>query len=159
MSTASLDQFEQVLRRGVRESDWLFRMPWLHLVEAQVAGGGRAHMYDLTWSAPANGGALGACLGLDVPLTFGVYGGLGGMLTGPEPGPEPSPATEALSARFRSAWTAFAATGDPGWAAYDSEQRLVQVLDSEPTVAAYPEEASRRLWERHTFAALPLTTA
>ncbi|WP_328502244.1 carboxylesterase family protein [Streptomyces sp. NBC_00457] len=137
------------------QSDWLFRMPSLHLVEAQVAGGGRAHMYDLTWSAPANGGALGACHGLDVPLTFGVYGGLGGMLTGPVPSPE----TEALSARFRSAWTAFAATGDPGWAAYDSEQRLVQVLDSEPTVAAYPEDASRRLWERHTFAALPLTTA
>jgi para-nitrobenzyl esterase len=137
------------------QSDWLFRMPTLHLAEAQLAGGGRAHLYELTWPAPADGGALGACHGLDVPLTFGVYGGLGALLTGPEP----SDGTEALSARFRSAWTSFATTGDPGWPAYDAERRLAQVLDTEPAVAAYPEEASRRLWERHTFAALPLTTA
>lgn len=139
------------------QSDWLFRMPSLRLAEAHVAGGGRAHVYDLTWSAPANGGALGACHGLDVPLTFGVYdgNGLGTMLIGPTPSPE----TEALSARIRSAWTAFAATGDPGWPSYDPERRLVQLLDTEPTVTAYPEEASRLLWERHTFTALPLTTA
>ncbi|MGW1747706.1 carboxylesterase/lipase family protein [Streptomyces sp. NPDC002092] len=136
------------------QSDWLFRMPTLHLARAQVAGGGRAHLYELTWSAPANGGALGACHGLDVPLTFGVYGGLGAMLVGPTPTPE----TEVLSARFRLAWTTFATTGDPGWPAYDNERRLVQLLDVEPTVAAYPEEASRRLWERHTFAPLDLAT-
>ncbi|MEH0416634.1 carboxylesterase/lipase family protein [Streptomyces sp. B21-083] len=142
------------------QSDWLFRMPSLHLAQAQVAGGGRAHMYELTWSAPLNGGALGACHGLDVPLTFGNFGnfgdsagGLGGMLLGPTPPPE----TEALSARLRSAWTSFAATGDPGWPAYDTERRLVQLLDTEPSVAAYPEEASRRLWERHMFGVLPLT--
>lgn len=135
------------------QSDWLFRMPSLHLAEAQVAGGGRAHLYDLTWNAPADGGVLGACHGLDVPLAFGVFDGLGGMLIGPEPSAE----TEALSARFRAAWTAFATTGDPGWPAYNTEHRLVQLLDTEPTVTAYPEEASRRLWERHTFAALPLS--
>ncbi|MFF7446484.1 MULTISPECIES: carboxylesterase family protein [unclassified Streptomyces] len=138
------------------QSDWLFRMPSLRLAEAQVAGGGRAHVYDLTWTAPANGGALGACHGLDVPLTFGVFdgNGLGAMLIGPTP----TPATEALSAHVRSAWAAFATTGDPGWPAYDPERRLVQLLDEEPTVAVYPEEASRRLWERHTFTALPLVT-
>ena len=129
-------------------------MPTLHFAQAQVAGGGRAHVYELTWSAPANGGALGACHGLDVPLIFGVYGGLGAMLIGPAP----TPGTEALSARFRSAWTTFATTGDPGWPAYDNERRLVRLLDAEPTVAAYPEEASRRLWERHTFAPLGLAT-
>ncbi|MGW3408799.1 carboxylesterase/lipase family protein [Streptomyces sp. NPDC000888] len=137
------------------QSDWLFRMPSLHLAEAQVAGGGRAHAYELTWAAPVNNGALGACHGLDVPLTFGIYGGLGAMLVGPTPSPE----TEALSARFRSAWTAFATGGDPGWPAYDADRRLVQVLDTEPAVTAYPEEAARRLWEHHAFAALPLTSA
>ncbi|MET7455808.1 carboxylesterase family protein [Streptomyces sp. NPDC005574] len=135
------------------QSDWLFRMPSLHLAQAQVTGGGRAHVYELTWPAPADGGALGACHGLDIPLTFGVYGGLGALLVGATP----SPGTEALSARFRSAWTGFATTGDPGWPAYDGERHLVQLLDAEPTVAAYPEETSRRLWEHHTFAPLPLT--
>ncbi|WP_329267763.1 carboxylesterase/lipase family protein [Streptomyces sp. NBC_01451] len=141
------------------QSDWLFRMPSLYLAHAQLAGGGRAHVYELTWAAPVNGGALGACHGLDVPLTFGNYGdtvgGLGGMLIGPTPPPE----TEVLSARFRSAWTSFAATGDPGWPAYDDQQRLVQILGAEPAVAAYPEEASRLLWQRHPFGVLPLTTA
>ncbi len=32
----------------------------------------------------------------------------------------------------------------------------MQVLDTEPVVTAYPEEASRRLWEGHVFGALPL---
>ncbi|WP_406430277.1 carboxylesterase family protein [Streptomyces sp. NBC_00631] len=132
-------------------SDWLFRMPSLHLAQAHAAGGGRAHLYELTWSAPAAGGALGACHCLDVPLVFGTYGGLGQMLIG-----EPTPESEALSSRFRSIWTTFATTGDPGWPAYDAETRLTQLIDTDLTVTRYPEEASRRLWQSHTFAALPL---
>ncbi|MEU6904172.1 carboxylesterase family protein [Streptomyces coeruleorubidus] len=134
-------------------SDWLFRMPSLHLAQAHTEGGGRAYLYELTWPASAGGGVLGACHGLDVPLTFGVFGGLGQQLIGPTPPPE----AEALSARFRSAWTAFAATGDPGWPAYDTEGRLTHLFDTEPAVTTYPEEVSRRLWQGHTFAALPLT--
>ncbi|GAA3588432.1 carboxylesterase family protein [Nonomuraea rosea] len=138
------------------QSDWLFRMPTLHLAEAQVAGGGKAHVYELTWPSPGSGGAMGACHGLDGPLLFGTFDAhLGPMLLGPEPSAE----AEALSARFRAAWTAFAATGDPGWPAYDTRRRLVQILDAEPAVTAYPEETSRRLWQDHRFPALPLLTS
>ena len=35
--------------------------------------------------------------------------------------------------------------------------RLAQLFDTPPTVAAYPEEISRLLWQNHTFPALPLT--
>lgn len=136
------------------QTDWLFAMPSLHLAEAHLAGGGRAYAYELTWPAPGNGGALGACHGLDLPLLFGTYhADLGALLFA---GTEPSPEALALSSRFRAAWTAFARTGDPGWPAYDTQRRLVQVLDAEPVVAPYPQEASRRLWEGHEFAALPL---
>jgi para-nitrobenzyl esterase len=132
--------FEQV------HSDWLFRMPSLHLAEAQVAGGGRAHLYELTWS-----GTLGACHGLDVPLVFGnLTGNQPAMLIGGKPG------AEAVSERMRTAWTGFAATGDPGWPEYDPERRLTQVFDTTSTVTAYPEEESRRVWQDHRFAALPL---
>jgi para-nitrobenzyl esterase len=138
------------------QSDWVFRMPALHLAQAQVAGGGRAHVYELAWPTPGTGGIMGACHGMDGPLVFGTLDAhLGPMLFGPEPSPE----ARALSARIRAAWTAFAASGDPGWPAYDTQQRLVQVFDAEPAVTAYPEEASRRLWQDHRFQALPLLTA
>ncbi|MER7683550.1 carboxylesterase family protein [Streptomyces sp. NPDC097610] len=136
------------------QTDWLFSMPSLHLAEAQVAGGGRVYVYELTWPAPGNGGVLGACHGLDIPLLFGTFGADLGMLL--FDGAGPSPEAEALSSRFRTSWTAFAATGDPGWPAFDGERRLTQVLDTDPLVTGYPEETSRRLWEGHEFPALPL---
>ena len=134
-------------------SDWLFRMPTLHLARAHAASGGRTYLYELTWPAPGMGGVMGACHGLDIPLVFG-------NLTSGQPafliGDTPSAEAEALSAWIRGAWTAFATDGDPGWPAYDAEQQLVQVLDTRPAVVPYPEQASQLLWQHHTFPALPL---
>ncbi|MEU1046033.1 carboxylesterase family protein [Streptomyces sp. NPDC005897] len=136
------------------QTDWLFAMPSLHLAEAHLAGGGRAHVYELTWPAPAFGGDLGACHALDIPLLFGTFRADLALLQFGDA--EPSQEALALSSGFRAAWTAFARTGDPGWPAYDTRQRLVRVLDTESTVAPYPEETSRRLWEGYEFAPLPL---
>ncbi|WP_329544875.1 carboxylesterase family protein [Streptomyces sp. NBC_01356] len=134
-------------------SDWLFRMPSLHLAQAQTAAGGRAHLYELTWPAPGMGGVFGACHGLDVPLVFGnLSDSHAAMLIGETPTPE----AEALSAHIRNALTAFATHGDPGWPAYDPTQRLVQLFDTPSTVTTYPEEESRVLWQDHVFPALPL---
>jgi para-nitrobenzyl esterase len=134
-------------------SDWLFRMPTLHLAEAQVAGGGRVHLYELTWTAPGMGGALGACHGLDVPLVFGnLNNGQPAALIGDSRISEAA----ALSARMRTAWTIFATHGDPGWPAYDSARRLTQVFDTVPTVSTYPEERSRLIWQDHAFPPLRL---
>jgi len=135
------------------QTDWLFRMPVLQLAEAQTAGGGRAYLYELAWRVPGAGGLLGACHGLDLPLLFGTFGAsLGPLLYGPEPSAE----ARAAAAQLRRAWTTFAATGDPGWPAYDPERRLTQVFDSVTTVAAYPEERSRLLWRDFPFSTLPL---
>ncbi len=130
-------------------SDWVFRMPSLHLAEAQVAAGGRAHLYEVTWEPP---GRFGACHGLDVPLLFGnlTQGQTAGVLG------EVTADTEALSAALRAALVGFAADGDPGWPSYDPEARLTRLFDVPATVAAYPEEESRQLWASHRFAALPL---
>lgn len=135
-------------------SDWLFRMPSLHLAQAQTTAGGRAHLYELTWPAPGMGGILGACHGLDVPLVFGnLDRGQPALLIGEAPSPE----AEALSASMRAAWTAFATHGDPGWPAYDTERCLLQLFDTRPSVTAYPEETSRLIWQNHPFPVLPLT--
>jgi para-nitrobenzyl esterase len=129
-------------------SDWLFRMPSLHLAEAHT---GRTWLYELTWPAPGLGGALGACHGLDVPLVFGnLTDGQPAMLLADD-----LPSAELLSAQLRTAWTSFATDGDPGWPAYDGQ--LTRLFDTDPAVVPYPEENSRRSWQNHTFAALPLT--
>jgi para-nitrobenzyl esterase len=132
-------------------SDWLFRMPSLHLAEAHT---GRVHVYELTWKAPGMGGVLGACHGLDVPLVFGnLTSGQPAMLLGDD-------LTEAkiVSAQMRGSWAEFATAGDPGWPAYDRERRLTRVFDTRPSVVPYPEDVSRRIWQDHVFSVLPLTT-
>lgn len=101
------EQLYEVVR-----SDWLFRMPSLKLAEAQLAAGGTAYLFELTWPAPGMAGALGACHGLDVPLVFGnLTAGRPAMLIG-----DATAEAEALSEQMRTAWVAFATTGDPGMA-------------------------------------------
>ena len=137
------------------QTDRIFRMPALQLAEAQTAGGGRAYLYELAWEVPGAGGQLGACHGLDLPLLFGTFeASLGPLLYGPEPSDE----AYAAAAELRRSWTTFAATGDPGWPAYDPEHRLTQIFDSVTSVAVYPEERSRLLWRDHPFSTLPLLT-
>ena len=135
------------------QTDWIFRMPALQLAEAQTAGGGRAYLYELAWEVPGANGLLGACHGLDLPLLFGTFGAsLGPLLFGQEPAPE----AYAAAAQLRETWTTFAATGDPGWPAYDPVHRTTQIFDEVTTVAAYPENQSRLLWQDFPFSTLPL---
>lgn len=124
----------------VVRSDWLFRMPSLKLAEAQLAVGGQAHLYELTWPAPGMGGMLGACHGLDVPLVFGnLTVGQPAMLIG-----EPTAEAEAVSRQMRRAWAAFAASGDPGWPSFDTG--ATRLFDADPSVVPYPEQFSRNIW-------------
>jgi para-nitrobenzyl esterase len=136
-------------------SDRLFRMPSCRLAEAHHPHG-RTHLYELTWNAPGMGGeSLGACHGLVLPLTFGnLTAGAAAFLIGHEPPPD----TQALSSRVRAAWTAFAATGDPGWPAYETRERSTWIIDTDPAVRPYPEEASRLLWADDPFAPVDLIT-
>ena len=134
-------------------SYWLFRMPSLHLAEAQAAAGGRVHVYELTWQAPGMGGGFGACHGLDVPL---VFGNLDRGQTATLIGSPPSAEARAVSDGMLAAWAAFANTGDPGWPSYDTERRPVQLFDRRPTVSAYPEESSRLIWQDYDFGVVSL---
>ena len=124
----------------VVRSDWLFRMPSLHLALAQVAAGGAAHLYELTWPASGMGGMFGACHGLDVPLVFGnLTAGQPAVLIG-----DVTAEAEAVSESVRRAWTAFATTGDPGWP--DFATGATRLFDIEPAIAPYPEQVSREIW-------------
>ena len=132
-------------------SDWLFRMPTLHLAQAHAAAGGRTFLYQVSY--PAAAGGLGACHAIDVPLVFGVYKGIGRMLFGPEP---PASAV-ALGDLMRSQWAAFAANGDPGWPPYAPGRRTTRIFDDPPDVMPYPEVASLHIWDQHRFGVLDLS--
>ena len=129
----------------IAKSDRMFRIPSLHLAAAHTAGGGRSHLCELTWPAPAAGGVFGACHGLDVPLVFGVLDqGLAIQLLG---APPVADAAE-VSAQMQSSWTTFALDGNPGWAPYDEHQRATRIFDigEHGGIHTYPEEKSRQLW-------------
>jgi para-nitrobenzyl esterase len=131
-------------------SDWLFRMPSLHLAQAHAAAGGRTFLYEVTY--PAAVGGLGACHAIDVPLVFGAHGELAQLLFGPEP---PASAMT-LGKLMRSQWAAFAADGDPGWPPYAPGGRMTRIFGDPPDVARYPEEASLHIWDQHRFGAIDL---
>jgi para-nitrobenzyl esterase len=139
------------------QSDWVFRIPALRLAAANAAAGGTSYLYELCWPAPAMGGILGACHGLDVPLVMGnlelAMAGLALL------GETPTPEARQLSQLMRAHWTAFAAGGNPGWPPYTPEFPRTRLFDAESTVGPYPEEASRRIWAGHRFAPLGLVAA
>ncbi|MFI6317989.1 carboxylesterase/lipase family protein [Nonomuraea sp. NPDC050556] len=122
--------------------DWLFRMPSATLADLHT---GPTFAYELTWDAPA----LGACHGLDVPLTFGTLDGMMGQLLthGAPEGPE-------ISVQIRRAWTRFAATGNPGWPVYEPVAAITHLFDVEPKDVSDPEAASRALWSAPGFPVL-----
>lgn len=86
-------------------SDALIRMPTTRAAEAHVRRGGRAWMCDFAWQSPAAGH------GIDVPFVFGTGGT---RYAARFLGSPPHPGFGPLAERIRAAWTAFAATGDPG---------------------------------------------
>ncbi|KOV90124.1 carboxylesterase/lipase family protein [Nocardia sp. NRRL S-836] len=88
--------------------------------------GGRTHVYSFAYRSTALGGRLGAAHTVDLPFVFDLADqpwlhGDNGLL-----GADPVP--DGLAAAVHAAWVAFASTGDPGWAAYDPQRPVVEVL-------------------------------
>ncbi|WP_433566803.1 carboxylesterase/lipase family protein [Nocardia sp. CA-151230] len=133
-------------------SDWLFRMPSLHLADAAHAGGGRVWFYELDWSFNSRQGASHC---LDFLLVFGT---LSPAEVAAHPHAHPNAANEIshVADTMRTDWTTFATSGDPGWAPYDSRTRTTRVYDIRATERPYPQEPSRRIWAEHHFHALEL---
>lgn len=136
--------------RGTAMSDWLCRMPALHLAEAAQAGGARVWLYELCWGF----NSLGASHSLDTLLVFGTAEIKTGLT---EAGPDAVAQARRLSELMRGEHLAFATKGDPGWALYRPHERDTRVYDADSTVARYPEERSRRIWRDRHFGALDLT--
>ncbi|MDQ2740674.1 MAG: carboxylesterase family protein [Actinomycetota bacterium] len=142
--TASADDL-----RELALSDWLFRMPALHLAEAADRGGTPVWLYELRWGY----GPQGASHSLDTLLVFGttdIYGEVSAA------GPAAVAQAQQVSTSLRGDHLAFVATGEPGWPRFSRNERLTRLYGVQPSVACYPEEQSRTIWNDQTFAALNL---
>lgn len=139
-------------RYELLNSDWLFRMPSVHLADAAHGGGGPVWFYELDWAFNSEEGASHC---LDFLLVFGT---LSPTEVFNHRSAHPDAATEmaGVARRMRTDWVSFAATGTPGWAPYDRRTRPTRVYDTDPTTQPYPQERSRRIWSAHRFRTLDL---
>jgi para-nitrobenzyl esterase len=124
-------------------TDVMFRMPALQLVEAQLKHNPHVYNYLFTYRSPVMGGAFGACHALEMGFVFGTYDdffcGTG-------------PTSDRLSQSIEEAWTAFARTGSPSggsmgtWPAYGDE-RWTMMIDTQSHAEAAPYDDERRAWD------------
>ena len=130
---------------GSINTDMMFRIPTIRLVEAQRDNGVPAYNYLFTYKSPAMGGALGAMHGLDNPFLFGS---LDADFTGN------SPEVENLAVKIQDSCIAFARTGDPScdstgtWPVY-GESRMTMIFDIDTRIETAPFEAERKAWDSY----------
>lgn len=108
--------------RDIAMSDWLWRMPALHLAEAAHTGGARVWLYELCWGF----NAMGASHGLDTLLVFGTTEIRTGLA---EAGRQAVAQARRLSGLIRSSPGTGASAGNPGvrrGRADRGEQRAVE---------------------------------
>ncbi|WP_030809365.1 carboxylesterase/lipase family protein [Streptomyces sp. NRRL F-2799] len=118
-------------------TDWFYRIPAIRLAES-VPG---SHVYEFAWRSPQFAGRLGACHALELPF---VFDRLDDPSYAPLLGSNP-PRT--LADTMHAAWVAFAATGDPGWPAYDTATRTTMVFAEKSAPRDDPRREERLLWE------------
>jgi para-nitrobenzyl esterase len=137
LSTSPLDLFSAI------QTDLMFRVPAIRLVEAQLKNHQPAYNYLFTWKSPIMGGILGACHVLEIGFVFGNHDekfcGVG-------------PLPDKLSVRVQDAWLSFARTGDPSceslgsWPQY-GENRKTMILGKECYIEEAPYEEERHIWD------------
>ncbi|MGX9790415.1 carboxylesterase/lipase family protein [Mycobacterium sp. MMS18-G62] len=123
-------------------SDFVYRMPTLHIAQAHTAGGGTTYLYEFCYDASP----IGAAHTTEIPMVFGTLDSpIGSALY------RSASDAGAVSREMSAAWRAFAATGDPGWPAYERVEQLTRVFDVSSTTTRYPEQASQRIWADYPF--------
>ncbi|MFF9454979.1 carboxylesterase/lipase family protein [Streptomyces flaveolus] len=111
-----------------------------HAVHPQSA----TYAYEFAWRSHALDGELGATHAVELPFVFDLADRP--ELNGPAAllGPDKPPAD--LAARMHETWIRFAATGDPGWDAYDTDRRATMHIDAEWTQIDDPRSRERQAW-------------
>lgn len=130
---------------GSINTDLMFRIPTIRLVEAQRDNGSPAYNYLFTYKSPAMGGVLGAMHGLDNPFLFGA---LDPDFTGD------GPQAQDISVRIQDSCAAFMHTGDPScesagpWPVYGRD-RMTMVFGIPTRLEQAPFENERKAWDNY----------
>jgi para-nitrobenzyl esterase len=123
-------------------SDFVYRMPTLHIAQAHTAGGGNTFLYEFCFDESP----IAAAHTTEIPLVFGTLDSpVGSALYGS------SPSAELVSREMSSAWRSFATDGEPGWPAYGPVEQLTRVFDAPSGITSYPEQVSQRIWADYPF--------
>jgi para-nitrobenzyl esterase len=124
------------------------RLPALRLADAQSAHNPRTYAYAFTWQSRNPNADMGAFHAIDIPFTFDTFDRAGwGEFVGIDD------TGRALGHAMRSAWAAFAATGDPSsavsgpWPAYETGHRTMKILGTPLEVADDPLATQRQWWD------------
>ncbi len=125
-------------------TDWMFAIPSMRLAEAHAPAAGGTYLYEFAWPSPTCDGKLGACHGLELGFVFDAldtpYLSSPQGLVGEHPPHE-------LARRMHQTWIAFATTGDPGWLAYNTQQRPVMRINTTWEIVNDPPPLERQAWD------------
>ncbi len=132
---------------GSINTDMMFRIPTIKLVEAQRDNRAKSYNYLFVYKSPAMGGVLGAMHGLDNPFLFGT---LDPQFTGN--GIE----QQSMAIKMQDSCVAFARTGNPScesigtWPEYGTE-RNTMIFDLNTRVKKAPFEEERHAWDDYDY--------
>ena len=127
-------------------TDVSMREPIQRIADFRAESGACTYMYDFQWCSQADPD-MGAFHAIDLPFVLDSFhiDGWGEFIGADE-------AAAILGRGMRSAWAAFARTGDPSstelgaWPRYELEERMTMVLDAHSAPAADPLQRERSMW-------------
>jgi para-nitrobenzyl esterase len=130
------------------QTDGHMRLPIYALADAQSTQNPNTYAYSVTWQSHNPKSDLGAFHAIDIPFAFDAFdrGGWGEFIGVDEDARRSAHA-------MRSAWRAFAATGDPSceatgpWPKWDRDRRSAMVFGQHCQVIDDPVAAARALWD------------
>ena len=127
-------------------TDVSMREPIERIADFRAAAGASSYLYDFRWCSRADPDK-GAFHAIDLPFVLDSF-----HVDGWREFIGADIAAEALGRGMRSAWAAFARSGDPStaelgpWPRYDLDQRMAMILDATPTLASDPLQKERSMW-------------
>ena len=127
-------------------TDVSMREPIQRIADFRAESGARTYMYDFQWSSQADPD-MGAFHAIDLPFVLDGF-----HVDGWREFIGADTAAQALGRGMRSAWAAFARSGDPSttelgpWPQYGLDQRMAMILDASSAPESDPLRKERSMW-------------